>query len=81
MQSLRLNDPVHADDMIPAILADTFNHMNMKSDWPVALRLVSLAGGLVAINEPETNLVSLQSLMPLNTCMAAYADSPILLRV
>lgn len=35
--------------------------MNQKSNWPSALRMVWLAGGLVAINEPESSVVSIQT--------------------
>ena len=35
--------------------------MNTKTDWPAALRMVWLTGGLVAINEPESNVVSIQT--------------------
>jgi hypothetical protein len=35
--------------------------MNTKSDWPASLRLIWLTGGLVAINEPESNLVSIHT--------------------
>ena len=35
--------------------------MNTKNDWPTALRLIWLTGGLVAINEPESNLVSIHT--------------------
>jgi hypothetical protein len=36
-------------------------HMNTKTDWPAALRMVWVTGGLVAINEPESNVVSIQT--------------------
>jgi hypothetical protein len=35
--------------------------MEPKNAWPAALRMVWLTGGLVAINEPESNLVSIQT--------------------
>ena len=35
--------------------------MNTKSHWPTALRLVWLNGGLVAVNEPDSNVVSIQT--------------------
>lgn len=35
--------------------------MNIKSDWPAALRLIWLTGGLVSINEPASNLVSIHT--------------------
>ena len=35
--------------------------MNGNNAWPAALRMVWLTGGLVAINEPESNLVSVQT--------------------
>ncbi len=35
--------------------------MNTKNPWPAALRLVWLTGGLVAINEPESNVVSIHT--------------------
>jgi hypothetical protein len=35
--------------------------MDIKSNWPAALRLIWLTGGLVAINEPDSNLVSIHT--------------------
>ncbi len=36
-------------------------NMNTKNEWPAALRMVWLTGGLVALNEPESNVVSVQT--------------------
>jgi len=36
-------------------------NMNAKNEWPAALRLLWLTGGLVALNEPESNAVSVQT--------------------
>jgi hypothetical protein len=35
--------------------------MDTKKEWPAALRLVWLTGGLVAISEPESNVVLIQT--------------------
>lgn len=35
--------------------------MDTKKDWPMALRLVWLDGGLVAVNAPDSNVVSIQT--------------------
>ena len=35
--------------------------MNSKQEWPIALRLVWLTGGLVAVNEPEETQVQIKS--------------------
>jgi hypothetical protein len=40
---------------------DIQSNMSTKSEWPAALRLIWLTGGLVAISEPESNLVSIQT--------------------
>lgn len=35
--------------------------MNTENNWPVAFRFVWLYGGLVAVNEPHSNIVSIQT--------------------